>query len=131
MKGTHEAVAANAAGITYAFEILYRHNGATNPYAGTAGTFTLTRSANVTGMMINPVSPSAPTIVQRTPSQSRTMDRWGNAIVVEDTAGNDTKYRYGHLNQVLTQEGPSVRIVATNGDTNGDGIGDLAGFPAR
>jgi YD repeat-containing protein len=107
------SVAATAAGTVYAYEILYQRANASNPYARGAGTFTLTRNTNVTGVSISPVPPSQPTIVTHTPTQWQQMDRWGNALSVTDAAGNTTDYRYNYFDQVIQVENPEVLVTST------------------
>ncbi len=115
VSGAYQVDTLGVANATYEYEITYTSSGQTNPYARGRGQFTVNRISTVTNFTITPTPFGGPTLVQRTPRQLQTLDRWGNVLASTDTAGNTTNYRYTALGGVAQLTMPQVEVVSTAG----------------
>jgi len=69
-----------------------------------------------------------------TPTRRQQLDRWGSAVSVTDSAGNNTQYRYNQFGQVIAVLQPEVEVLDTRSGQIGyeaDGQGQLTVVPRR
>jgi len=95
------------AGNSYGYRISYRRTGASSDFATQEGTF------NTTSGQVTAGASAALQSQIVTPTTVQSLDRWGNAISVQDAAGNITQYRYNQLNQLVHTLMPNVRVMDT------------------
>jgi len=105
----------SVAGGVYKYQITYTRYQETNPYAGSTGSLTVTRTTTISGFTSTANPPTSPPAVNYIPTTLQTFDRWGNAIGVTDAALQTTNYRYNQLGSLIETKAPTVDVTATAG----------------
>lgn len=101
---------------TYFYELTYVRDGETEPYALASGTMVL-KSVFRGKVLHTDTTTQGGSYVLVTPTPSQQLDRWGNAVAVEDESGNTTHYRYNQLGQLTSVQQAAAEIVDTTGGT--------------
>lgn len=98
---------------TYNYEIRYVANGQSVPYVVGTGTFDVFEYAAGGTPTISVTTTSFPEFLAETPTIEQTVDRWGNALAVNDVFDNTTDYRYNQADQLLSTTMPLVDVLDT------------------